>query len=475
MKKIKITSLLIFFASSLYCQSEVFLEYNLKDYFLKSDIISDLNYIFKSIEDVHPNPYHDNSKEHILYLKDSIVSLLPDTISKNQTYLAFKQMTAAYKEGHTDVELFVTKKDLSKYQNSFPLWIDSYNDSGFVVTFSAFDTVDIRAGDMIISINNLSHTEINNQIAKYSGESKSFAINNALGLLFPLWIELLEVYAPFNIKYVRNGTLKTTTIEGISAINYNKIYEKYIHYNPEPFTFSILENNIGYIEFNSFSYPKEFKRFLKKTFAQIKKNGCNGLIIDLRNNGGGMADLDDMMLDYINENPYIKIFAKDSKISQYHKDFQILVAQKYKDKGFSLEGRKRYLEAPNNTLFSERDTTEIIPGKNKLRYSGPVCFLIGPKCFSNAKSFIELLENQKICTLIGEPLEAIPDEYADLCFFVLPKTKFKFSTSTAHFLPLTENYNTPAKPDILIKQKDIDSKQNLDSALEFSKKWILEQ
>jgi hypothetical protein len=31
-----------------------------------------------------------------------------------------------------------------------------------------------------------------------------------------------------------------------------------------------------------------------------------------------------------------------------------------------------------------------------LRYAGPICFLIGPKCFSNGKSFVELLDYQGI-------------------------------------------------------------------------------
>ena len=89
MKKILLASFLILFTGSLYCQSEVFLEYTIKDHFLKSDIVSDLNYMITSIEDVHPNPYHGNSKEHILSLKDSIASVLPDTVSKNRAYLTF--------------------------------------------------------------------------------------------------------------------------------------------------------------------------------------------------------------------------------------------------------------------------------------------------------------------------------------------------------------------------------------------------
>ena len=96
MKKIHITIFLILSTNILYCQSELLLEHHIKDSFAKSEIISDLNYMIKKIEDIHPNPYHSNSKETILTLRDSIISLLPDTVSKHVAYLTFKQMTAIY-------------------------------------------------------------------------------------------------------------------------------------------------------------------------------------------------------------------------------------------------------------------------------------------------------------------------------------------------------------------------------------------
>ncbi|GAE86523.1 S41 family peptidase [Bacteroides reticulotermitis] len=51
---------------------------------------------------------------------------------------------------------------------------------------------------------------------------------------------------------------------------------------------SVLENHVGYINLSTFSGnpSKDFK----KTFLDLKKKGATSLVIDLRNNGGGLLD-----------------------------------------------------------------------------------------------------------------------------------------------------------------------------------------
>ncbi len=94
----------------------------------------------------------------------------------------------------------------------------------------------------------------------------------------------------------------------------------------------------------------------------------------------------------------------DRKVSQYFKDLTIAVAEMEEYKYLKIDTTTAYFKAPNGTIFKERDTTIIQPTKNKLRYNGKVCMLIGPKCFSNAKDFATEFEYHNFATLIGEPL-----------------------------------------------------------------------
>ncbi len=59
----------------------------------------------------------------------------------------------------------------------------------------------------------------------------------------------------------------------------------------------VLQNNIGYIEFSSFDEgtANEFKA----KFEELSKQGIKSLIIDLRNNGGGIVDEALEIADYI--------------------------------------------------------------------------------------------------------------------------------------------------------------------------------
>lgn len=61
--------------------------------------------------------------------------------------------------------------------------------------------------------------------------------------------------------------------------------------------YKMLENNIGYIQVSSF-YEVTGDQFIEG-INDLKAEGMEGLIVDLRDNGGGLLDIAVMMLDYI--------------------------------------------------------------------------------------------------------------------------------------------------------------------------------
>ncbi len=71
----------------------------------------------------------------------------------------------------------------------------------------------------------------------------------------------------------------------------------------------ILNNNIGYIEFNSFDdgCSDEFKEKVE----ELKSKNITSLIIDIRNNGGGLVDEAIKIADYIVEKDVTLLITKD--------------------------------------------------------------------------------------------------------------------------------------------------------------------
>lgn len=129
----------------------------------------------------------------------------------------------------------------------------------------------ILPGDIIKSVNGV----------QYTGEQMTEASNN--------------------IKGEEGSKVKLEILRGEETLNF-EIERKKINTNPvvaEKIEDEIaqLEGNIGYLEISSFD--EGTAEDFKTKFEQLKSEGITSLIIDLRNNGGGIVDEALAIADYI--------------------------------------------------------------------------------------------------------------------------------------------------------------------------------
>ena len=96
------------------------------------------------------------------------------------------------------------------------------------------------------------------------------------------------------IKGEEGSKVKLTIIRGKEKKEFELTRKKVI---TNPINSQVLENNIGYLEVSSFDQgtAKEFKT----KFQDLQKQGIKSLIIDLRNNGGGIVSEALDIADYI--------------------------------------------------------------------------------------------------------------------------------------------------------------------------------
>ena len=122
----------------------------------------------------------------------------------------------------------------------------------------------IQPGDYIISVDDVD----------YAGDQMSVAANKIKG----------EAGTTVKIKILRDS--ETTEYE----LKREKI-------TVNPVEGKVLDNNIGYLEFSSFDdgTAEEFKN----KYEELQKQGITSLIIDLRNNGGGIVKEALEIADYI--------------------------------------------------------------------------------------------------------------------------------------------------------------------------------
>lgn len=122
----------------------------------------------------------------------------------------------------------------------------------------------IKAGDLITKVNGVSYTA--DQMTEMSNTIKGEEGSNVT-------IEVLRGEQTLTFEVTR------------AKVNTNPIYSEK------------LENNIGYLEITSFD--EGVAEDFKSKYLALKEQGIKGLVIDLRDNGGGLVDEALKIVDYI--------------------------------------------------------------------------------------------------------------------------------------------------------------------------------
>lgn len=141
---------------------------------------------------------------------------------------------------------------------------------------SPAEEVGIKAGDLILKVDGVS----------YSADDMTTASNNIKG----------EEGTTVNVEVLRENQILTFDITR-KKVKVNQVEGK------------VLENNIGYIEFTSFDETTADD--FKAKYEELKGQGINSLIIDLRNNGGGIVDEALEIADYITDKDSVLLYEVD--------------------------------------------------------------------------------------------------------------------------------------------------------------------
>ena len=134
----------------------------------------------------------------------------------------------------------------------------------------------VLPGDLIISVDGV----------QYSADEMSVAANK--------------------IKGEEGSTVKLELLRGTETLNFELARE---NIKVNPVEGKVLQNNIGYIKFSSFD--EETSKEFKTKYQELEAQGIKSLIIDLRNNGGGIVSEDLNIADYILEKDKVMLYEVD--------------------------------------------------------------------------------------------------------------------------------------------------------------------
>lgn len=221
----------------------------------------------------------------------------------------------------------------------------------------------------------------------------------------------------------------------------------------------------------------EFKEFLSSTFADIQAKPVKGLIIDLRNNGGGNSELGITLLSFLTDSAYRMAERKEWRMSAQYKSllrkFIPWWIRWFPFTWVSADARK-YLGAEDGAIVVDTFAVER-PDTNLLRYRGKTCFLIGPRTFSSAMMLANAVADFNLATLIGEETGGIPTAYGEVYPFDLPNTRLFVSVSSAFFVRANGNREDRGGiiPQIEVRQTEENTRTGKSTALERARRWVL--
>ncbi len=439
---------------------------------------ADLDFLFKTIADVHPNMYAYIGDEEFVEHRDALYEQIRTPMNSVEFYELVAPVVAKLKNGHTFVSSWLAEFD--RYTNAggkvFPLAISWAGTEAVLRENHGLDKLPI--GGTILAINGEDADEVMDRLSRYSAvECKDLnPANITRSDILPrlLWVE----YGPVESWSLRirasDGTVDDYEIRPINLAwwHYPVISRKAGESN---YSYRYLtEYAAGLLEFNLFDNSEKFKTFLKEVFGDLKKRKASSLIIDLRGNPGGDSSMGDLLLDYLSREP-----------TPQFQEFRVkLSAQALQQKPHLEELQKVYEHFFPNTCIEENGTIFLplaeLAAKlsdpstewrrdNPLGFEGSLFVLIGRATASSALSLASTIGAADIGTLVGEETNDTTAGYGDCLEFKMPNSGLKFMVPDAYIVVVGGKANGRGLiPHHKVRRKPEDLAAGIDTVLEYT-------
>lgn len=152
---------------------------------------------------------------------------------------------------------------------------------------------------------------------------------------------------------------------------------------------------------------KQYIECVNKMFKEVKKQNIQNVIVDLRNNGGGNSGVVDEFIRYLDIDTY--------KMPMIKQRFGMFITNFFGDKNIVNE---KYED---------------------LLFKGKVYLLTSDYTYSAAMTFTDVIQGNKLGTVVGESPSNPPNCYTDVSIFLTPNAKIELWISTKQQFAIDKN------------------------------------
>lgn len=261
----------------------------------------------------------------------------------------------------------------------------------------------------------------------------------------------------------RTAVVRTTTSDEVG-----RALERAPRQSEANYTFSrISGGRVGYIDYRHCVDKNAFRQFLTKTFTGIKTNPVAGIVIDIRRNGGGDSDVNDVLWPFVSNKP----FSPGGR-------FMVKVSSRLKrEYGFWLYNMHYFPPAwfLRDGSIQQFDFTRLAmhrPEDNPLRFAGPVYLLIGKGTFSSAIGCAQEAKTGDLATIVGEETSPV-NHTGEVYQGYSPRIGLQFGFTTKYYNDVPFRDGEGIVPDVTIVPTETDERAGRDPVLEYAVDRIL--
>jgi len=356
-----------------------------------------------ALEELHPGIYRYQTPGQFRQQEMQIRNRLAKPMSAEAYYRLVMPMIAGLHCGHTKWHRKDQPDDRYPFQqdNLFPLQLYFRDNRAFVVN-NLQEAGNLQPGAEILSINGKKINSIIEQLHKYitiDGTVRSALyseLNQSFNGYYASFIENTPFY---EIGYLQKGKKLKVRLPKVSLNEIRAIMEKNKSKARAAMELTLPEKGTAVLRIDRF-YPGEgdpdYYKFIDSAFLAIREKGTSKLIIDLRNNEGGVEEYGGYLYSYLATGPF-----------SYYK--KIRVARN------TEPSIKRYAGFPPGyeqalPLISEKDGEFLWPMQEYLSeqqakqnaFSGKVLVLTNGFSFSVTAEFAAVAKTYGRATFIGE-------------------------------------------------------------------------
>lgn len=441
------------------CMLFMFLAYPLgaQNQFSKSEVLEDLDFLKRSLEDTHYNLYAYTPKVEFIQNSDEVrASIEKDSLSLLEATNLFQRVISKANNGHTEI-IFPISSYIEFAQGGgtvFPLEV-AFESGKALVRKNWSANPKINAGDEILSIDGRSMENILAAISPHiSAERPYFKKAKIEFYSLPrLYWQAFGEQDSFTVEIQTGKGIEKISLQAVQVIDgYESKREDILNakmqlkfYGPS-----------AYLNPGGFGGDLDaYRRFVDSAFAEIRAKNSRNLIVDLRNHPGGDDAFGDYLVSYFADKP----FKWNSSFTL--KTSALLKEDTRKNRDTTLSYWKEALNHQNGTVYPY-DFEETPPQPAEKRFAGRVYVLVNRQSHSQSAVTAAQIQDYGFGTLVGEETGDYPSLYASVFRYQLPRTGVSVQVAKGRIVRVSgSTAEQGVVPDIFIRDHLLDEKDEI--------------